>query len=346
MHRWTRVAAAVAAGLMGLAVAPTAAADTRPHPAVTGGYADAGAHPYVAMVLAPHHGSPNCTGVLVRADNGARVVLTDAHCLSGGAARSGGGVGVTFSPTWGPGAAVTRGTFFIDPLYAPGVSPFHDLAAIVLRPTPPVYPATMVGIGGSALRPGTRVTVVGTGQPHPGQRRQASEVVQGLTPNWLVLVPGSGNSCDGDSGGPDLWPGSSTVVALTDQGTCAHDYDTPVGTWEAHWFAAAASTAAVGDGVHQPSVLGLAAARSGGFVVIHGDSRFLDITSGRFRSWPGNQVGIQRWTRTGWATIRGVTTDGNGNFTIRMHIPFRVGLRLVTGPNTPIGGAISGHLIR
>lgn len=347
----TRRPVTVAGAVLALSVfgvgAPASAqslpAGRRPSPDVTGGSPDGGAHPYVAMVLAPGASRPGCTGVLVRADDGAAEVLTDAHCLARGGVRHGTGVGVTFAPTWSRSAPVVRGTFHLDPLYAPAVSQHHDLAVITLAAGAVAgsTAARLVGLGGSALAAGTTVTVVGTGTPHAGQRRQATEVVQGLTPDWVVLDPGTGNSCDGDSGGPDLLPGTSTVVALTDQGTCYYDLDTPLGTPEAHWFASAASTAPADRAVREPSLLGLRAVRSGSTVVVHGSSRFLDITTGHLRGWPGNQIVIQRWSRSGWLTLRTVTTDRDGNLVVPLRIPFVVGLRLTTEAGTSIGGAVS-----
>ena len=57
------------------------------------------------------------------------------------------------------------------------------------------------------------------------------------SPGFLVyLRPGSGNSCGGDSGGPDLVPGTYQVVALTDEGTCSYDEDTRLDVGSARSF--------------------------------------------------------------------------------------------------------------
>jgi len=79
-------------------------------PGIIGGVPDGTAHPYVAMIVPPGASRPTCSGVLVRADNGAAVVLTDAHCLYRNGRYTGTGVGVTFSGKWhGSCSATWRG---------------------------------------------------------------------------------------------------------------------------------------------------------------------------------------------------------------------------------------------
>jgi hypothetical protein len=67
-------------------------------------------------------------------------------------------------------------------------------------------------------------------------RDQAAEIVTGADPVWLYLVRGSGNSCEFDSGGPDLVPSprGPVVVALTDEGSCKNAQDYRVDTVRAH----------------------------------------------------------------------------------------------------------------
>lgn len=340
-------AAVAGAGVAGAAVAGAGVAGAAPvAPDVTGGQPDGLTHPYVGTVFAPGFRSPNCTGVLVRAADGRTVLLTDAHCVSVGGARFGAEVGVDFAPSSTPAQPVMRGSFVLDPLYASG-STLHDLAAVVLPAGGPSVAATLAPLDGDgSLRAGSGVTVVGYGRPYAGQRRSATEIVTAVTPSWVLLAAGSGNTCDGDSGGPDLLPGTATVVALTDQGSCSVDEDTRVDTVEAHWFADAAAADTFIDGpLLQPSLLGLAAARDGSTVTIHVASRSLDITTGRYRAWAGSQVDIQRWTRSGWVTISVLATDGSGNLQARLHIPFRVGLRAVRGPDATVRAVDSAPLI-
>jgi hypothetical protein len=56
-------------------------------------------------------------------------------------------------------------------------------------------------------------------------------VVTGSSSSWLYLKAGSGNSCNIDSGGPDLVQPDADdatapeVLALTGQGSCSWDQD-------------------------------------------------------------------------------------------------------------------------
>jgi hypothetical protein len=198
-------------------------------PQITGGTADRTAHPYVSMVIRPGASRPSCTGVLVRADNGVPVVLTDGHCLYRGR-HTGRGVRVTFASDFSSTATMLGGRFSIDPLYDPGTH-LHDIGVITLWRSSGVRPARLAPLNAvSRIRVNSYVDTVGTGTPYSGHRRSATERVTHKSARWVYLVPGSGNSCGGDSGGPDLVRGTSTVVALTNQGTCSRDQDTRLET--------------------------------------------------------------------------------------------------------------------
>ncbi|MDQ6642549.1 MAG: trypsin-like serine protease [Actinomycetota bacterium] len=198
-------------------------------PPVTGGGGDGTDHPYVAMVIRPGSSSPSCTGVLVQADNGSPVVLTDAHCLYRGR-HTGSGVRVTFVPDFTSTAPTFSGTFSVDPGYDARTH-LHDVAVITLSRSAGINPAHLAPLESvSRIMINSYVDTVGMGKPHWGHRRAATERVTRRSAAWIYLVPGNGNTCSGDSGGPDLIRGTSTVVALTNQGTCAYDQDTRLET--------------------------------------------------------------------------------------------------------------------
>jgi hypothetical protein len=206
--------------------------------AVSGGSPDGSAHPYVAELIPPGGSQPTCTAVLVHADNGATVALTDAHCLYRNGHRNGTGVRLSFTSTWSTIAPTVGGKWYIEPSYNPSVSQQHDVAGIVLAGPPPVHGAYLANVGYTGnVATGSSLLAVGTGQPYSGERRQATEILSQRAPTWLYLAPGSGNTCTGDSGGPDLLPGTSAVLALTDQGSCSYDQDTRMDTGEMHWLA-------------------------------------------------------------------------------------------------------------
>ncbi|MFL6136313.1 MAG: trypsin-like serine protease [Frankiaceae bacterium] len=210
--------------------------------AITGGAPDGSGHPYVAMVLGPGATAPGCTGALVRTDGGAQVVLTDAHCLFRGGRHDGTGVRFTFASTWSASAQLHWGRFYVDPGYHPRLSTMHDIAVIVPYRTQSPAPAHLAAVGKLGTWTGSTVTVVGTGSPYRGQRRVATERITRHDAYWLYLVPGNGNTCSGDSGGPDLIPGTATVLALTDRGTCSWDQDTRTDTAAVHQLVGAAAT--------------------------------------------------------------------------------------------------------
>lgn len=204
-----------------------------PAEAITGGAVDGSAHPYVVGIVPPGASTLHCSGVLVRPDRvGPPVILTDAHCLyrfgRTGTAR------VSFAAVFTSSTPLFTAHYRIDPAYQPGSSLTHDLAVLVLSARAPVAPASLAAVGRLSAALPRQVVTVGTGSPYRGQRRMATEIVTGLTSSWLYLREGSGNSCGGDSGGPDLLPGTASVVALTDQGSCSDSQDTRVDTTEAH----------------------------------------------------------------------------------------------------------------
>jgi hypothetical protein len=296
------VFAAAAATVLGLVPAP-------PVGAVTGGAADGSGHPYVGMLSRAGGAGPWCTVVLVRNAAGAAVGLTDAHCLYRQGRRNGTGVAVTFTPTWTATGVRYNANWYIDPAYDPARH-LHDVAALVFGSAPPVAPATLAPPA-AAPRAATGATVdtVGTGQPYPGQRRAATERVTGYNSSWLYLKPGSGNTCGGDSGGPDLLAGTSTVVALTNQGTCSYDEDTRVDTAAAHAFVDTATTLPHTT-PQLTQRLSSSWTHAGGSVTLTGSTSAL---------YSGERVVRQGYYSGGWHTWAVGIVSATGRFAFTIH---------------------------
>jgi hypothetical protein len=220
-----RASAATAATI----VIATAVAWPSPVHAVTGGDTD-DAHPYVAAIVLDGASHPTCSGVWTDIGRNRRVVVTAAHCVRSARASS---VHVFFGTRWTSSAHTIRGRSYRHPSYDAGTHR-NDVAVVMLSADPRVTPATLAP-SGSAPRT-KKVDVVGFGDPHRGQRRRATEIVTSWSSWRLYLRSGTGNSCDGDSGAPDLAPGTRQVVALTDVGSCSRDEDTRLDTGTARSF--------------------------------------------------------------------------------------------------------------
>lgn len=199
-----------------------------PAGAIVGGDADDN-HPFVAGVLWPGAGHPTCTGVWTAIGSNRKAVVTDAHCVP---SLKGTRLRVFFGARWRTGAHTISGRSYRHPSYDAHAHR-NDVAVILLDDDPHVTPASLAAPG-TAQR--NRVTVVGYGSSHDGRRWAASEIVSSWSTWRLYLRPGSGNSCSGDSGGPDLVPGTYRVVALTDEGSCSWDEDTRVDQGSARAF--------------------------------------------------------------------------------------------------------------
>jgi hypothetical protein len=218
--------------------------------AITNGEPDAGRHPYVGLLVFedwdPPPGEPpawRCSGALIAED----VVLTAGHCTYGAeAARVWFDESVEGNPDypWG-GPSAIEGTAYTNPKYRsdenpkkgglPGFS-YRDVGVVVLDEE--------VDVGGFAALPEaglvdtlknkTDVDVVGYGvqEEHRGggppywmglkvRLYALSELVSGKFVHSaefmrLSLNPGggTGGTCFGDSGGPDLLGGTDTVLAV------------------------------------------------------------------------------------------------------------------------------------
>jgi len=273
-----------------------------PARAVTGGQPDGAAHPYAVGIVEPGQTGIGCSGVLVRPRaGGPPVVLTAAHCLARFGSR--GTVHVVFGAGASTGSRPLAGVYQVNPAYRP-TDHLHDIAVVRLGVPAPTAPATLAPIGTlDRVSPGSLVTL-GFGAPFHGQRRSATELLVSVTPDWVFLRQGSGNSCSGDSGGPDLLPGSSTVVALTDQGSCSDSQDLRLDTATSQSFIARAA------GVEVHAQLSRSQVPAWGSVALH-------VTTSPHVA--GRRALRQGWYDGAWHTWASALTSANGTvtFTIR-----------------------------
>ena len=245
---------AAAASLVALACADQPAVaplmPTQPS-AIVSGNPDAGAHPYVGLVVfddAPGHPAWRCTGSLLSAT----VVLTAGHCTDGAVAARiwmdeniqgnaqypfGGTTSYEGTPHTYPGFCFfCTGNSILDLLSG-------DVGIVELsEPVPSNVVSTFVQLPtagfASTLRNGStiqivgygdQVTVVGGGQPFTAgllvRLKTNTTLISGKFYNSDFLIRLSatssrdrGNSCFGDSGAPNLVGNSNTTVGVVSYG--------------------------------------------------------------------------------------------------------------------------------
>jgi Trypsin len=209
-----------------------------PAAAVIGGATDtSNRYSYVGIAT---NGQTVCSGALVSAT----VFVTAAHCFAGGpsvgAPRAGHqviAVGFDVVPT----KLTLRGVLTVDPAFClecgPGGSPENDLAVVVLDTRQDGLFATLPKLGDAdALGKKSSTTLVGYsegiakggGKPAPVTSYERSYLTVGLgnagssvSDSFLKLDSAAstgGGACFGDSGGPNLLPGTDTILAITSYG--------------------------------------------------------------------------------------------------------------------------------
>jgi secreted trypsin-like serine protease len=216
--------------LLALAVLAAALTGAGAGRAIIGAGPDSGAHPAVGLLVIPGAGGlvPECSGVLVAP----RVFVTAGHCSE--AALAAGGAYVVFgdqlsSETWTP----LHGTATTDPGYGHSSSDPHDLGVVVLDADAPVQPASLprAGAADGLAKAGSALVSVGYGYSQSVKKttylydglRHAAEIPVVSQTSTLLRLGGSTTTqlCFGDSGGPQVVAGTSTVVSLTSAGSPA-----------------------------------------------------------------------------------------------------------------------------
>jgi hypothetical protein len=93
------------------------------------------------------------------------------------------------------------------------------------------------------------------------------------------------------------------------------------------------------------SLLGLRLERSGDDVTVGGSARLYNPNHDRYLVWPRRPIEVQRWTASGWSTIRTVGTDRNGNLSTLIRIPWSTGIRLHNPDSREIWGATTDQQV-
>ncbi len=97
--------------------------------------------------------------------------------------------------------------------------------------------------------------------------------------------------------------------------------------------------ARLGTTVKFRSLLGESVTRSGADVHVFGSAKAFSPESYTFLPRTGDTVALQRWSSTGWITVRNLRTDSRGHVDTTVRIPWRVGLRLTDNDDADTFGA-------
>ncbi len=94
-------------------------------------------------------------------------------------------------------------------------------------------------------------------------------------------------------------------------------------------------TAALATTIKLRSLLAEKLSRRGEYVDVFGAAKTYSEQSDSYLPRFGQPITVQRWAGNGWVNLTTVRTDSRGHIATRLHIPWRVGIRLVT-PDTPL----------
>ncbi|HET7220896.1 MAG TPA: trypsin-like serine protease [Vicinamibacterales bacterium] len=206
---------------------------------ITNGQPDGNRHPFVGVAIQPIPDMPGYFSICSGSALSATVFLTAAHCFD---AAQPAFVSYKSGPPFNFATDFTPGTFHPDPDWCPACGPglpgfdSHDVAVITLSaprdpgvfaelPAPGLVDTLPMRTSVDIVGYGVQGFIRGGGQPGqvflltryfaPSQLVQSNHVNSGefikLTAN---PAQGKGGICFGDSGGPNVLSGTTTVLAV------------------------------------------------------------------------------------------------------------------------------------